>query len=81
MLEGKKRTATLRMKPGNDVNMSFPSGVCRWQRNGTACCHGQRVCCTIIESWFVIAWSWPRCLDCRPMAAPVVLGGPSGVLF
>lgn len=38
--EGKKRTMTLRMKPGNDVNMSFPSGVCRWQRNGTACCHG-----------------------------------------
>lgn len=58
MLEKKKRTATLRMKPGNDVNMSFPSGVCRWQRNGTACCHGQRVCCTIIESWFVIAWRW-----------------------
>lgn len=75
MLEGEKRTTTLRMKPGNDVNMSFPSGVCRWQRNGTACCHGQRVCCTIIESWFVIAWSWAPLPRLQANGGPCRAGG------
>lgn len=56
--------------------MSFPSGVCV-QRNRSACCHGQSLCCTIIESLVCYCLEMgPRCLDCRPMTAPVVLGGP-----
>lgn len=81
MLE-EKRTTTLRMKPGNDVNMSFPSGVCSGRETElhvvmareTVLHDNRELVCYCLELG-------PVALDSKPMAAPVVLGNPSGVLF
>lgn len=70
---------TRRMKLGNSVNMSFASGVCelcvqvaekrKWMLSWP-------LCCTIIESWFVIAWSWAPLPRLQANGGPCRAGDP-----